>query len=169
MPSSRQETRLPLPERTLISPRSRSSICLARPAAGRRRVVGGGVVGGGVVGGGVGAVAEWWVAASSGRLVGAVPPVQVVPLSAKPAGTGLLASFHEPLKPKLAVPLVAIARVVADVRGGDLGAGLGDGGVPRLGDLLTGGVRPGQGPAVDRVAEVGDGDVGAEAAAATGW
>lgn len=81
MPSSRQETRLPLPEPTLINPRSRSSICSPPPA-------GGGVVGGGVVGPSVGGA-----------------PVQVAPLSAKLAGPGLLL-VHEPLKPNAAVPLV---------------------------------------------------------------
>jgi hypothetical protein len=43
-----------------------------------------------------------------GPVVGAVPPVQATPLTAKPAGTGLL-PVHEPLKPNDAVPLVAIA------------------------------------------------------------
>jgi hypothetical protein len=36
------------------------------------------------------------------------PPVQVVPLSAKLAGTGLDELFHEPLKPNDAVPPVGI-------------------------------------------------------------
>lgn len=36
-----------------------------------------------------------------------VAPVQVTPLSAKLAGAGLLALFHEPLNPKLVLALVA--------------------------------------------------------------
>ncbi|PSK62019.1 hypothetical protein B0E53_06071 [Micromonospora sp. MH33] len=92
MPSSRQETRFPLPERTLASPRSSFSICFA-PA--------GGVV---VVGVGVG-LAE----VGGGALVGVVAPVQVAPLSAKLVGAGLLVSFQEPLKPKVAVPPVPTA------------------------------------------------------------
>jgi hypothetical protein len=60
-------------------------------------LVGGGVVGGGVVGGGV--------------VVGGgepVAPLQVTPLSAKLAGTGLL-EVHEPLKPNSTMPPVATA------------------------------------------------------------
>src|SRR6266508_3568040 len=35
------------------------------------------------------------------------PPLQATPLSAKLVGAGLLLLFHEPLNPKLALPLVA--------------------------------------------------------------
>jgi len=109
VPSSRQETRFPLPERTLTRPRSRSSICFA-PAGG---VVGGGVVGGGVDGGGVlgGGVLGGGVlggGVDGGALVDGAP-VQAVPLSVNAAGTGFDALFHEPLKPKFAVPPVPMA------------------------------------------------------------
>jgi hypothetical protein len=62
-------------------------------------VVGGGVVGGGVVGGGVpgGGVVGW-----------PIEPVQATPLRVKAVGAGLLPA-HEPLKPKVAVPLVGSA------------------------------------------------------------
>jgi hypothetical protein len=77
----------------------------AAPAGGRPRPQLGFSVGGGVVGG--------WVV--GGAVVGPPPgvvgvpvdaPVQVVPLSAKLVGAGLL-PFHDPLKPNDAVPLAA--------------------------------------------------------------
>ncbi|GAA4262028.1 hypothetical protein GCM10022255_097170 [Dactylosporangium darangshiense] len=74
---------MPLPDRTEISPRSRSSIC--RPFS----PLGGGEV---VVGG-----AE----------VGVVPPLHATPLRANAVGTGL-ADVKDPLKPKDTVPPVAI-------------------------------------------------------------
>src|SRR6185312_6527070 len=55
--------------------------------------------------------------------------------------------------------------VVGDVLDRHVRAGLGVAAVPQLGDRLAGGEGPGQGPAADRGAEVGDDDVGAEAAA----
>src|SRR5690606_20396024 len=90
VPSSRQETRLPSPERTLISPRSRSSICRA-PA-----------------GGWVGVLVGVEVGVDVGVVVGDTEPVQVVPLRVKASGSGL-APFHEPLKPKETVPPVGMA------------------------------------------------------------
>lgn len=90
-----------------------------------------------------------------------VSPVQVVPLSAKLAGAGLLrpraveAERHAGVAPD--------TRVVAGVRGPYLAAALGDAGVPVLADLLAGGVGPGERPAVDRATEVGDDDVRVEA------
>jgi hypothetical protein len=59
----------------------------------------GGVVGGRVLGGVVGGVV--------GVTVGVTPPVQVTPLWANEAGTGLL-PVHEPLNPNDTVPLVGI-------------------------------------------------------------
>jgi hypothetical protein len=85
VPSSRQATKLPLPDRALISPRSRSSTCRASPAGGV----------GVTVGVGVG--------------VGPVEPVQVTPLSVNAAGTGLAVLFHEALKPNETVASVASA------------------------------------------------------------
>src|SRR4051812_30027698 len=90
VPSSRQDTRLPLPERTEMRPRSRSSISRPFSPWGGGEVGGvddGGVdVGGCEVGGGeVGGVV--------------VPPVHVTPLSANADGTGLVA-VKAPLNPK---------------------------------------------------------------------
>src|SRR5690349_10735559 len=92
VPRSRHWTRLLFPDRTLISPRSSFSACHA-PA--------GGVV---AVGVGVGVAAGVAVDVAVGVLVGVAVgvvglPVQAVPLSAKPVGTGLLPD-HEPLNPK---------------------------------------------------------------------
>ncbi|MEE3917860.1 hypothetical protein V2I01_01610 [Micromonospora sp. BRA006-A] len=50
--------------------------------------------------------ARWW--RRRGALVDGAP-VQAVPLSVNAAGTGFDALFHEPLKPKFAVPPVPMA------------------------------------------------------------
>ena len=57
--------------------------------------------------GGRGGRGEWW-SGSWWAVVGAVPPVQATPFTAKLVGAGLL-PVHEPLKPNETVPLVAIA------------------------------------------------------------
>src|SRR6185437_11510195 len=49
--------------------------------------------------------------------------------------------------------------VVRHVRDGHVRAGLGVATVPQLRDALPGTERPGQAPAADRTAEIGDGDV----------
>src|SRR5689334_13536698 len=77
-----------------------SEATVGAPAGGA--LVGGAVVGGVVVGGAVvgGAVV-------GGAVVPPTPPVHAVPLRVKLAGAGLL-PVHEPLKPKLTLPLVAM-------------------------------------------------------------
>jgi hypothetical protein len=61
-------------------------------------VVGGRLVEVEVVGGRLVEVVVGWV----------TPPVQTVPLSAKLIGTGFIELFHDPLKPKLALPPVGM-------------------------------------------------------------
>jgi hypothetical protein len=99
--SQRQLTRLPLPERTLITPRSSRSICRPGPEVGGWEV-GGGLDGGGLEGGGL----DGGGLDDGGALVGVTPPVQVVPFSANDAG---VPAVPEPLKPKLVLALVPSA------------------------------------------------------------
>ncbi len=96
------------PERTLTSPRSRFSACIAPGGGVGGGVVGDGVVDGATVGDGRGVLDGGVVGVGVGVGVGVVAPVQVVPFSAKLRGAGLL-PFHEPLKPKLTLPLVPMA------------------------------------------------------------
>jgi hypothetical protein len=75
--------------------------------------VGGDVVVVVVVGGRDVDVGGWDVDVVGGRLVDVVLvcvtlPVHVVPLSAKLVGTGFAELFHDPLKPKLALPPVGM-------------------------------------------------------------
>jgi hypothetical protein len=61
-----------------------------------------------LLGGELGGVLGGLLGGDDGPSLGTVPPVQVTPLTAKPAGSGLL-PVHEPLKPNETEPLVPIA------------------------------------------------------------
>ena len=99
----------------------------------------------------------------SGSGVGSTLPLQRVPLSRK-RRRRRVAAAPRAVEAELDRAARGDPRVVVDVAGGHRGAALRHRSAPRLGHGLVAGEGPGQRPAVDRRPEVGDADVGGEAA-----